>query len=145
MILMTTHKMQCQWVDGYAFTATDEDNHQLTMDISEAAGGKNSGFKPMPLLLSGLGGCMGVDLKLILDKMRLPVTSLSIDVTGELDESRSPKTYKSIVLTFNISGDGLTQDKVKKAVDMAKTKYCNVSAILSQTADITYSINILEA
>ena len=38
----------------------------------------------MEVLLLSLAGCMAIDLRVILEKSRVPVKSLEIDATGEL-------------------------------------------------------------
>jgi len=124
------------------FKAIDESGHEVFMDISPSFGGNNEGFLPMPMLLVGLGGCMGVDVKMILDKMRVGIESLNVEVIGETDES-SPKTYKEINLKFSFKGADLNIDKLEKAIKLSEEKYCNVSAILSKSAKIVHEILIL--
>ena len=62
------------------FVGRDELGHELFMDLGEEAGGDNAGFRPMPLLLVGLGGCMGVDVKIILDKMKVSFTEMDLEI-----------------------------------------------------------------
>lgn len=55
-------------VQDMQFTGTAESGHSLSMDADEISGGKNSGFRPMELLLVGFGGCSGMDVISILRK-----------------------------------------------------------------------------
>ena len=135
-------KIKCSWKDNMAFNAQDEFGHSLIMDLDENAGGNNEGFRPMPMLLVGLGGCLGVDVKMILNKMKLEIDSLELEIDGITDESSIPKTYKEIVVTFRFKGNNLDVEKLERAIVLAEEKYCNVSAILSQTCEISHKIII---
>ena len=44
--------------------------HTFKIDADVKYGGQNLGPKPMPLLLSALGGCSGMDVVSILHKMK---------------------------------------------------------------------------
>lgn len=135
-------KITCSWKDNMAFRAQDEFGHSLVMDLAEDSGGNNEGFRPMPMLLVGLGGCLGVDVKMILNKMKVEIDSLELEIDGITDESQVPKTYKEILVTFRFKGNKLDREKLERAVTLAEEKYCNVSAILSQTCKISHKIII---
>ncbi|MDY0235886.1 MAG: OsmC family protein [Gudongella sp.] len=131
-------KISCSWKDNMAFQAKDEFGHTVVMDLAEDAGGNNEGFRPMPMLLVGLGGCLGVDVKIILDKMKVEIDSLDLDIEGIMDVTKTPKTYEEIVVTFKFKGRDLDLEKLERAINLAEEKYCNVSAILSQTCKISH-------
>ncbi|WP_432407582.1 OsmC family protein [Wukongibacter sp. M2B1] len=137
-----SHKINCSWEGQMKFKAIDESGHEVFMDIGPPFGGNNEGFLPMPMLLVGLGGCMGVDVKIILDKMRVKVESMNIEVIGETNDG-SQKTYEEIKLRFYFKGDNLNIDKLEKAIKLSEERYCNVSAILSKSAKIVHEILIL--
>lgn len=137
-------RIKCTWKKDMLFEAKDDLGHSVLMDLGEEAGGSNLGFRPMPMLLVGLGGCMGVDVKIILNKMKIDVSSMEMDIFGEMDVSKSPKTYKSITLSFYFKGMDLEQEKLEKAIELAKVKYCNVSAILGQTCELSFEAKIVE-
>jgi putative redox protein len=98
----------------------------------------------MPMLLVGLGGCMGIDVKIVCNKMRTSLTSLELEITGELDENTSPRVYRQITIDFHFKGNKLDKKKLEKAIALAEEKYCNVSAILSQGAELIYNAIIKE-
>ncbi|PAB59616.1 OsmC family protein [Anaeromicrobium sediminis] len=136
------HKINCSWEGQMKFKAMDEFGHDVLMDVNPNVGGNNEGFLPMPMLLVGLGGCMGVDVKMILDKMRVEIESMNLEVIGEIDDGK-PKTYKEIKLKFYFKGKDLNMDKLERAIKLSEEKYCNVSAILSKSAKIVHEILIL--
>jgi putative redox protein len=97
----------------------------------------------MPLLLAGLGGCMGVDVKIILDKMKVGFTSLDLEIEADMDEDTVPRIYKEIRVVFRFAGDNLEMEKLERAIRLAEDKYCNVSAILGKTCKLVYKAEIL--
>lgn len=125
------------------FSGNDELGHELLMDLGEEAGGDNAGFRPMPLLLVGLGGCMGVDVKIILDKMKISFTAMDLEIEADMDESTTPRIYSEIRILFKFKGEALEMDKIEKAIKLAEDKYCNVSAILGKTCRLVYKAEIL--
>ncbi len=141
---MSTHEILCSWKENMQFEAKDALGHSLLMDIGEESGGDNAGFRPMPLLLVGLSGCMGVDVKIVLNKMKISLDRLELKIVGELDGETLPRTYKKITIEFYFYGQDLQQKKLEKAIKLAEEKYCNVSAILSQTAELKYNAIIIE-
>lgn len=137
------HRIKCSWDGKMKFTASDEFDHKVSMDLALEAGGDDQGFRPMPMVLVGLGGCMGVDVKMILEKMKQNITALELDIKGELDESTTPRIYKKISIVFSISGENLEQDKIERAIALAEEKYCNVSAMLSRICELEYKAVII--
>ncbi len=136
-------KVKCSWRDNMTFLGKDELGHELLMDLGEEAGGDNAGFRPMPLLLVGLGGCMGVDVKIILDKMKVSFTEMDLEIEADMDESTIPRIYDEIRILFKFSGEDLEMKNLEKAIKLAEEKYCNVSAILGKTCRLVYKAEIL--
>lgn len=137
------HSVECKWINNMAFEAKDDMGHTVIMDAGEKFGGESSGFLPKPLLLASLAGCMGIDVKHILNKMRVEVESFDIEISGEMNEEQ-PRYYHKIHLVYKFKGKELPLDKLEKAVYLSKDQYCNVSALLSKGAEITHEIVILE-
>ncbi len=115
--------------DDYAFEATDTNNHSLRMDAAEAIGGHNSGIRPMQTLLSGLGGCSGVDIISILKKQRQEVKDFKMVIDGEREEGKEPSLWKHIHIHFTFTGN-VDADKATKACSLSLDKYCSVAATL---------------
>jgi putative redox protein len=115
--------------DDYAFEATDTNNHSLRMDAAETIGGHNSGIRPMQTLLSGLGGCSGVDIISILKKQRQEVKDFTMVIDGEREEGKEPSLWKHIHIQFTFTGN-IDADKAAKACALSLDKYCSVAATL---------------
>lgn len=131
-------------VDGMEFTGTATSGHKLSMDADDASGGKNSGFRPMELLLVGFGGCSGMDVISILRKKRQPVDGLEINIRGEKTDSY-PKIYKTVHIEYIVKGKGVQKEAVERAIDLSLEKYCSVGATLAKAGTITHSYKIIEA
>lgn len=126
------------------FVAVANSGHAVVMDGPLSVGGNNSGVSPMELLLMGTGGCSGMDVISVLQKKKQHVTSLEIHVVGEKADEH-PKKYTAITIEFVITGKNISEEAVKRSVQLSMDKYCSVKATLEGTAQITYSYKIIEA
>jgi putative redox protein len=117
--------------------------HRLTVDGPPEAGGKNTGFRPMELMLLGLGMCMGYDMVMILRRMRKEVSGYEIQLTGQRAED-PPSIYTAVTLEHVITGKGLSEASVERALDLAENKYCSASAMFAKTATLTNTFRIEE-
>ncbi|MCX7845726.1 MAG: OsmC family protein [Dictyoglomaceae bacterium] len=130
------------WNGNMRFTGTTPSNFSINMDASLEHGGEDQGPRPMELILVALGGCTGMDVISILQKMKEKVESFEIKISGERAEEH-PKVYKKVHLEYIFKGENLKEENIKKAIELSQTKYCSVSAILRGTAEVTYSWKIL--
>jgi len=130
-------------VNDMLFSGTASSGHTLAMDADDGAGGHNSGFRPMELLLVGFGGCSGMDVISILRKKRQTITGLEINVKGEKSDS-SPKIYKEVHIEYVVTGKGVEPGAVERAISLSLDKYCSVGATLAAAGTITHSFRIIE-
>ena len=129
--------------DDYAFEATDTNNHSLRMDAAESIGGHNSGIRPMQTLLSGLGGCSGVDIISILKKQRQEVKDFKMVINGEREEGKEPSLWKHIHIHFTFTGN-VEKEKAEKACSLSLDKYCSVAATLRAAGcNIEWDVEII--
>ncbi|MCM3727338.1 OsmC family protein [Neobacillus cucumis] len=127
------------WKGKMAFAGTTPSGHEIKLDAAPEVGGENTGARPTELLLQAVAGCTGMDIISILHKMRLEPSSFQIDVEGERAEEH-PKRFTNINLHYALDGD-LPEDKVIRAIQLSKDKYCSVSHSLSAEITVSYSIN----
>ncbi len=130
------------WVEGYAFIASDQSGHSLVFDAPEK--GVARGMSPMKALLASLGACSGMDVVAELKKRKQRVTSLKVSVSGLRPEYGYPKPYTSITLNYIITGKDLQREYVEKAVKESMDKYCSVAATVNGRAKVDYAYEILE-
>jgi len=130
-------------IDGMEFEGASGTGHRLVMDADEPLGGRNAGFRPMELLLVGFGGCTGMDVISILRKKRQNVTGLEMTVKGEKRDDY-PKTFRDVHVEYVVTGKGVEQQAVERAIKLSLEKYCSVGATLAGVGTITHSYRIIE-
>jgi putative redox protein len=131
------------YVDGLQFVGEASSGHAVVMDGDTSAGGRNTAVRPTELLLIGLGGCSGMDVVSILKKKKQDVRGLEIAIRGEKAENY-PQRFTDIVIEFVVKGHNVSDEAVKRAVDLSMEKYCSVKATLEGSAKITFSYRIIE-
>jgi putative redox protein len=131
--------MTVTWTGEMAFTGAAPSGHKIMMDASEEVGGANSGARPTELLLSAAAGCTGIDIVSILKKMRLEPSSFHMDIKGTRAEEH-PKRFTDIHIHYSLEGE-LPEEKVVRAIQLSKDKYCSVSKSLNANITVSYSIN----
>lgn len=132
------HKVSTRWNGKMHFESSVND-HIIHFDKLEIHGGENKGPRPKPLILSAIGGCTGMEIIAILDKMRLKIERLEIDVVGELNDGQ-PKIYKSVHIIFKVKCQNEEKLKVERAISLATEKYCGVVAMVKHFAEVTSEI-----
>ena len=136
-------KATIKWIDGVQFAAEAGSGHALVVDGAPEHGGRNTGFRPMELVLAGAASCTAFDVVLMLNKSRQKFARLHVDADAERAEV-DPKVFTAIKLTFHIAGIGLDPAAVERAVKLSKEKYCSATAMLGLTAKISTEIVISE-
>ena len=136
-------KARIKWVQDVTFLGESGSGHSVVMDGAPEAGGRNLGFRPMEMLLLGLGGCSAFDVVMILKRGREKVTDCVVEVAADRAES-DPKIFTQIRLRYIVSGKSLDLKKVERAVNLSAEKYCSASAILNKTAQITHIVELVE-
>lgn len=131
-----------RWTGGVRFIHTSGTGHALVTDAPEPHG-SNTAPSPMELVLHALAGCAGVDLAMMLEKMRQPVRDLEITVTGERRDEH-PRVYNQVGFHVKVWGD-VSERKLERAVSMSLDTYCGVAGMLERTAEISRSWEIVEA
>jgi len=100
-----------------------------------------TGQSPPETLLSALATCVSYDVIDILAKQRTPLTSLEIDVVGERVDT-VPRRYKHVTMNFRMSGQGLEEEKVLRAIELSTNKYCSVRETLRPDLQIDWTVEI---
>jgi len=136
-------KARVKWVQDAMFIGESDSGHSVVMDGPADGGGRNLGIRPMEMLLLGTGGCTAYDVVLILRKSRQSV----VDCVVELEAERAdavPAVFTAIHIHFIITGKGLNDGAVKRAVELTAEKYCSASIMLGQVAKITHDYEIVD-
>jgi putative redox protein len=136
-------KVVVDWDGGMTFAATGDSGHTVMMDASPDVGGADRGSRPMELLLMGLGGCSSIDVMMMLNKSRQEVIDCRAVVEAERADA-VPAVFTKIHVHFIVTGRGISEKHVERAVKLSAEKYCSASIMLAQVADVTHSYEIVE-
>lgn len=126
-----------KWVEGLSFMGESASGHQVLMD-------GNAGEKapsPMEMVLMSVGGCSAIDVVSILHKARQDVQDCEVKLTSERRDE-APRLFTHINLHFIVTGAGLTDKVVERAVTLSAEKYCSVSLMLGASVNVTHSFEV---
>jgi len=129
--------------NSFQFEAIGSARVPVAIDAAPQIGGHNKGARPMELLLMGLGGCSGIDIIEILKKQKQTIETFNIAIEAERIQDQVPSLFKSIHINYKFGGE-LKKNFVERAIKLSLDKYCSVGAIISKTAEITYSFEIVQ-
>lgn len=130
-----------RWTDGMQFVGETGSGHSLVMDGAPEVGGRNTGMRPMEMVLLAAGTCTAMDVVFMLKRARQAIDDCWIEVEGNRVEE-IPKIFDKIHLHYVIVGDGLNEKQVNRAVEMSADKYCSVSHMLKAAVEISYDYEI---
>ncbi|HOB90887.1 MAG: OsmC family protein [Bacillota bacterium] len=133
--------VRVEWKGGLRFEGVGPSGHTVVMDASTESGGQDTGPRPTEMVLFGLGGCTGIDVAILLQKMRQQVSGIALRISAQRAD-KDPRRFTDIHITYEISGTDLDEAKVQRAVSLSAEKYCSV--LHSLNANITTSYEIAE-
>lgn len=129
-------KVALEWVGGHAFEGGRKDGPKIILD-----GKSQRGPGPVETLMLALAACTGYDIVDILEKRRTPVSGMAMDVQAERFDG-VPARVTSVVLTYDIYGDGVELTHAERAVELAITKYCSVRDSLDPNMKIQSVVRV---
>jgi len=119
-----------KWNEDLVFTASTRRGYDIEFDANV-----QMGCMPLEGLLLSLAGCMAIDVVSILQKMRCPLSSMSMKIRGKRSET-PPQRLCSVVLELFLKGDNLAEEKVRRAIALSTDKYCSVRHSLREDVEI---------
>jgi putative redox protein len=125
-------KARIKWIEGATFVGESGSGHAMVMDGPPDSGGRNLGIRPMEMPARD-GWLYGVRWVYILGKARQAVT----DCVVELEAERVYSRPVSLIHVHFVSGDGLSEKQVARAIQLSAERYCSASIMLSKTVDNT--------
>jgi len=136
------HVVDMAWTDKLAFEA-DMDGHKVIVDATKEVGGSDLGPRPKKLMLTALAGCTGVDVIMILKKMKVEVEAFNVIVEADVTEEH-PKHYNKMKVVYQFKGKDLPYEKLEKAVKLSEEKYCGVTAVYAKAMEMENEIRIVD-
>lgn len=134
--MQETKRVALIWHEGLRFSGGAPDGPSTTIDGDNAAAPG-----PMLTLLLAAASCTGSDVVVILEKMRVQLRELRIDVTGVRREE-NPRRYTAMHFDYHLGGEGLDHAKATRAIDLSLEKYCSVIHSLAPDIAITYALTL---
>ena len=96
---------------------------------------------PVVTLLNAAATCAATDVVLILQKKRVALRSLTVDVEAHRREA-APRRVLAMTLVWRLAGEGLDATKARHAVELSVEKYCSVMSSLNPDITITNEIHV---
>lgn len=124
-----------KWIEDWQFVARAGDGPAVIIDGNQPRGGPS----PMEMVLMGVAGCTATDVILVMEKKRINVTNFQINITGERAQEH-PKRYTHIQIEYVLTGTGISERAVERAIQLSEEKYCSAISSLCATFDHSYRI-----
>lgn len=138
-----TNIITTEWQHDMVFTTDNPSGHTVTIDSDKEFGGTGAGVRPKALMLSSLGGCTGLDVVSLMNKMKVKFDSFKVVVSGELTDEH-PKYYKTVTVDYHVYGKDMNEAKINKAVNLSVERYCGVFEMFRHFAEVSHNIHIHE-
>jgi len=110
-----------RWREGLVFEGASGTSPSLVLD-----GDAQAGPSPMELLLLSLGGCMAIDIRVILERSRVPLEGLELAIEGDR-VGEAPRRYEEVRMVFRLTGPAEEdRGKIERAIQLSEERYCSV-------------------
>jgi putative redox protein len=97
-------------------------------------GNGRESVSPVQALAFALASCMASDVVLILTRGRQPLEGLTAHLHAER-AAEDPRRVLRVELRFSVRGD-VPADKIQRAIDLSREKYCSVWHSLRQDIEL---------
>jgi len=134
-----------RWNSARQFVGWDGAGHGVVMDAKAEYKGEGSGVRPLELFLYAIAGCTGMDVISVLEKKRQDVRGLELQVEADQREEEFPKIYTDIRIHFVVTGYGIKDSAVARAIELSEDKYCSVRGMLGPQTRVLTSFEVREA
>ncbi len=131
-------KASLTWDKELIFVGRTQEGYEIEFDAHV-----QWGCKPTDALLLSLAGCMGIDVVMFLQKMKMELANFKVDIIGERNAT-PPQYFKTVEIVLHLTGKNLNTKKVARAVSLSHEKYCSVYNSLRKDMDVKVSYNITD-
>jgi putative redox protein len=124
-----------RWEGGQEYTGGRPGGPDILFDGRGAAGPS-----PVDGLLLSLASCMAIDVQMIVEKSRVPLEGIEMEITADRAES-PPRRLTRVRMVFRLSGPAAGDEpKVRRAVELSRDTYCSVFHSLRPDIEIETEI-----
>ncbi len=127
------------WRKKMEFQVDFPEGETLTLTSVPLRKRPGKGPNPMDTVLAAVVGCTGMDVVMILAKMRKEPEALRVEVETAR-RTEEPRVFTYMTLTYHIDGAKVDAAAARRAVDLSQEKYCSVSAMLRPAVEMKYRI-----
>jgi putative redox protein len=132
---MPTETVRADWIEEQVFLLRDRAGFPVVM--TQPMGVNGADLLPMSLI-----GCTAWDIIAILKKQRQQVTRLEITAESQRDDE-PPWRFRKIHIRYRLSGRNLSEDKIRRAIELSEKKYCSIYATLREVVELTNEFEIV--
>lgn len=127
------------WEKDLIFTGMADSGYPVKLDSNSSP---ETGVGPVELVAIALAGCTAMDVISILTKKKAKVTGFDVKVHAKR-ATDYPKVISEAALEYVVTGQGIDEASVLRAIDLSVKKYCPVHAMLEKAfpIDLQYSIH----
>jgi len=136
-------EVKVDWKGRLTFTGTADSGFSVPLGAKAAVGGDDDGFRPMELIAMGLAGCTAMDVMSILRKKRQDVTDFEVQVHVERTQEH-PKVFTEAEIEYFITGHGVDETAVLRAIGLSANRYCPAQAMFNQVMTIELKYHIFD-
>ena len=130
------------WKGRMLFEGVGGSGFVQKLDTDASVGGDDSGARPMEFIALGLAGCTAMDVISILQKKKQPVSDFKVQLHAERADEH-PKVFTEAVIEYLVTGSGVDEAALLRAIELSAEKYCPAQAMLSKAFPIRMTYKIL--
>jgi len=129
------------WGNDLQFLGVSDSGFPVRMDSKSSS---QTGAGPVELTLMALAGCTAMDVISILLKKRQQVAEFHVEAHAER-ATDYPRVITAAVLEYVVSGHGIDEAALLRAIDLSVKQYCPVHAMLTKAFPISLRYSIFES
>jgi len=126
-----------------SFTGSADSGFEVQLGSNPEVGGDNDGFRPMELMAISLAGCTAMDVISILKKKRQEISDFQVKVETER-AVQHPKVFTSAVIEYHVTGKGISESAVSRAMELSADTYCPAQAMIGKIIPLSLKYFIYE-
>jgi len=130
---MHDYPVTVQWTggrDGKGSVTSKHSNTSIAIAVPPEFQGPGGGASPEELLTTAVASCYTITFGIIAANRKIPVRSIAVEATGEVEQSGAQFTFKSVRIKPTIVLEsGATEEQLKLAEDMSHKAdlYCIIT------------------
>jgi len=119
-------------IEGLKFVATTGSGHSIVLEgVREGMEVKTTAPASLEVCLVSLGSCIAMDIAWILTRMRQKPDDLVVKLKAKRADE-TPKVFTEIDTEVLAKGRDISENSLKRAIDLSLEKYCPVGNMLQR-------------